>query len=88
MRAPGAATIKVTVNGVTGTAPIVVRDPFALQAPAIVKPNTSITATETFTNTSDKAVRGLQFGLTHAGAAGLRPRPRRCRCPASLPARR
>nr|WP_143765342.1 glycoside hydrolase family 3 C-terminal domain-containing protein [Catenulispora acidiphila] len=62
--APGAATINVTVNGVTGTAPIVVRDPFTLQAPAIVKPATSITATETFTNSGDKAVRDVRFGLT------------------------
>ncbi|WP_370377556.1 glycoside hydrolase family 3 C-terminal domain-containing protein [Catenulispora sp. GAS73] len=64
MRAPGAASIKVTVNGVTGTAPIVVQDPFTLAAPGIVKPATSVTATETFTNTGTKAVRGLKLGLT------------------------
>ena len=64
MHAPGAATIDVTVNGVTGTAPIVVQDPFVLQAPAIVKPATTITATETFTNSGDKAVHGLTFALT------------------------
>ncbi|WP_194924538.1 glycoside hydrolase family 3 C-terminal domain-containing protein [Catenulispora pinisilvae] len=64
MHAPGAATIKVTVNGVTGTAPIVVQDLFALQAPSIVKPATTTTATETFTNTSSKAVRELRLGLT------------------------
>ncbi|HWG26462.1 glycoside hydrolase family 3 C-terminal domain-containing protein [Actinospica sp.] len=64
MRAPGAATILVRVNGVTGSTPIVVQDPFTLQAPAIVKPATTMTATETFTNTGTQAVRGLQFGLT------------------------
>jgi beta-glucosidase len=64
MHAPGAATIKVTVDGVTGTAPIVVRDAFAVQAPAIVKPATTITATETFTNSGDKAVRDVKFALS------------------------
>jgi len=64
MRAPGAATIQVKVNGVTGSAPIVVQDPFTLHAPSIVKPATTIVATESFTNTGTQDVRGLQFGLT------------------------
>jgi beta-glucosidase-like glycosyl hydrolase len=64
MRAPGATSVEVTVNGVTGTAPIVVQNPFALQAPGIVKPNTPVTATATYTNTSGHAVRGLSLGLT------------------------
>ncbi|WP_327287370.1 glycoside hydrolase family 3 C-terminal domain-containing protein [Streptomyces sp. NBC_01198] len=64
MRAPGAATIEVTVNGVTGTAPIVVQDPFTLQAAGIVKPNTTVTATATFANTGRQAVRGLSLRLT------------------------
>lgn len=63
MRAPGAATIEVTVNGVTGTAPIVVQNPFTLQAAGIVKPNTTVTATATFTNTSAHAVRDLSMSL-------------------------
>ncbi|MBN6542338.1 glycoside hydrolase family 3 C-terminal domain-containing protein [Streptomyces bryophytorum] len=64
MKAPGAATIEVTVDGVTGTTPIVVQEPFALKAPGIVKPDTAVTATATFTNTSGQAVRGLALGLT------------------------
>ncbi|SDP00611.1 beta-glucosidase [Actinacidiphila guanduensis] len=64
MRAPGAASIEVTVDGVTGTAPIVVQDPFTLQADGIVKPDTAITATATFTNTSGQSVRALSVGLT------------------------
>ena len=64
MRAPGAATIRVDVNGVTGTAPIVVQDPFSAQAPSVVKPATVVTATETFTNTGDQPVHGLKLGLT------------------------
>ena len=63
MRAPGAATIEVTVDGVTGTAPVVVRNPFGLQAAGIVKPNTTVTATATYTNTSGQAVRGLSMSL-------------------------
>jgi beta-glucosidase-like glycosyl hydrolase len=64
MRAPGVATILVRVNGVTGSAPIVVQNPFNLHAPTIVKPATTIAASETYTNTGTQAVRGLQFGLT------------------------
>ncbi|CAG6392868.1 glycoside hydrolase family 3 C-terminal domain-containing protein [Streptomyces cocklensis] len=64
MRAPGAATIEATVNGVTGTTPIVVQNPFSLRAAGIVKPNTTITATATFANTSGQAVRGLTLDLT------------------------
>ena len=56
--APAAASIEVTVNGVTGTAPIVVRNPFTLKAAGIVKPNTTITASATFANTGGQAVRG------------------------------
>ncbi|MEW1864174.1 glycoside hydrolase family 3 C-terminal domain-containing protein [Streptomyces sp. NPDC088194] len=63
MRAPGAATIDVTVNGVTGSTPIVVQNPFALASAAVVKPNTTITATATFANTSAQAVRKLSLGL-------------------------
>jgi beta-glucosidase-like glycosyl hydrolase len=64
MRAPGVATIRVQVNGVSGTAPIVVQNPFTLHAPTIVKPATTITASETYTNAGTQAVRGVQFGLT------------------------
>ncbi|WP_037914272.1 glycoside hydrolase family 3 C-terminal domain-containing protein [Actinacidiphila yeochonensis] len=63
MRAPGAASIEVTVNGVTGTAPIVVHSPFALQSASVVQPNSTITATATFTNTSAQAVHGLAVNL-------------------------
>jgi beta-glucosidase-like glycosyl hydrolase len=64
MRAPGAATIDVTVNGVTGTTPIVVQDPFSVQASSIVKPDTTVVATATFTNTSKLPVRNLATSLT------------------------
>jgi beta-glucosidase len=63
MRAPGVATIDVTVNGVTGTAPIEVQNPFTLQAPNFVKSGSTFTATTAFTNTGTQAVRGLQMSL-------------------------
>jgi len=63
MRAPGVTSIEVTVNGVTGSVPIVVRNAFSVQAPDIVKPATTITATATFTNTGAQAVRGLVMSL-------------------------
>ncbi|MFI0717587.1 glycoside hydrolase family 3 C-terminal domain-containing protein [Streptomyces sp. NPDC021224] len=64
MHAPGAASVEVTVDGVTGTAPIVVQNPFTLQAADIVKPDTAVTATASYTNTSGKAVRDLTLALT------------------------
>jgi beta-glucosidase len=63
MRAPGAATIDVTVNGVTGSVPIVVQNAFSLQAPGYVRPDTTITATATYTNSGDQPVRGLTMSL-------------------------
>ncbi|SHN08971.1 glycoside hydrolase family 3 C-terminal domain-containing protein [Actinacidiphila paucisporea] len=64
MRAPGAASIEVTVNGVTGTAPIVVQSPFTLRAADIAKPDTTITATATFANTGAQPIRGLSMKLS------------------------
>ncbi|MGQ4517077.1 glycoside hydrolase family 3 C-terminal domain-containing protein [Streptomyces sp. DW26H14] len=63
MRAPGAASIEVTVDGVTGTTPVVVQDPFSVKAAGIVKPDTTITATATFTNTSGHTAHGLSANL-------------------------
>ncbi|SEG92334.1 beta-glucosidase [Actinacidiphila yanglinensis] len=64
MHAPGAASIEVTVDGVTGSTPVVVQDPFGVQAAGIVKPNTTITATATFTNTDTREARDLSVSLT------------------------
>jgi len=43
--AHGAATISVTVNGVTGSTPIVVQQPFTLTAPPVVTPGSTVTVT-------------------------------------------
>ena len=50
MVAPGVATISVTVDGVIGTTPVVVEQPFTLSAPAQVKAGTTYTATTTLPN--------------------------------------
>jgi beta-glucosidase-like glycosyl hydrolase len=43
----GTATVGATVDGVTGSAPIVVRSPFTVSAPPIAHPGTDFTATTT-----------------------------------------
>ena len=48
--APGVATISVTVDGVTGSTPVVVKQPFTLSAPDRVQPGTSYTVTTTLPN--------------------------------------
>ncbi|WP_410670246.1 glycoside hydrolase family 3 C-terminal domain-containing protein [Amycolatopsis sp. cmx-4-68] len=50
MVAPGVATISVTVDGVTGTTPVVVKQPFTLTAPGQVQAGTTYTVTTTLPN--------------------------------------
>ena len=50
MVAPGVATISVTVDGVTGSTPVVVKQPFTLSAPAQVRPGTTYTVSTTLPN--------------------------------------
>ena len=68
MRAPGAATIKVIVNGVSGSVPVVVQNAFSVQAPGYVRPDATFTATATYTNSGDQPVSGLALSL--AGPSG------------------
>jgi len=62
--AAGVATISVTVNGVTGSAPIVVKQPFALSAPPVATPGTAVTATTSLDNTGDQALSQVSVTLT------------------------
>ncbi|NBH06535.1 glycoside hydrolase family 3 C-terminal domain-containing protein [Amycolatopsis sp. SID8362] len=48
--APGVATISVTVDGVTGSTPVVVKQPFTLSAPDRVQAGTTYTVTTTLPN--------------------------------------
>jgi beta-glucosidase-like glycosyl hydrolase len=60
----GTATISVTVNGVTGTAPIVVRHSLTLAAPALITSGGTATATTTFVNGGTTADSNVSVALT------------------------
>jgi beta-glucosidase-like glycosyl hydrolase len=63
-RSNGTATIRVTVNGVTGRAPIVVRSPFTVSAPSLVQPGGSFTVTTSLPNPAGAAtLRDVAFTL-------------------------
>jgi beta-glucosidase-like glycosyl hydrolase len=63
--APGVATISVTVHGVTGSTPVVVKQPFTLSAPTQVQPGTTFTATTTLPNpVGAHALRNVTLALT------------------------
>jgi beta-glucosidase-like glycosyl hydrolase len=64
MIAPGAASISATVNGVTGSTPITVREPLTATAPADMAPGASTTATTTFTNTGREPLTNVAVTLT------------------------
>jgi hypothetical protein len=62
--ADGVASISAKVGGVTGTAPIVVRNSLTLQAVPIAKAGSTLTATTTYTNGSAAAVDNIAVALT------------------------
>jgi beta-glucosidase-like glycosyl hydrolase len=62
--APGVATISVTVNGVTGSAVIVVKQPLTVVTPAVVIPGSSFTASETLLNTGSSALSNANLSLS------------------------
>jgi beta-glucosidase len=62
--APGVSTISVTVNGVTGSAVIVVKQPLTLLTPAVVSPGSSFTTTETLLNTGSSTLTGVNLTLS------------------------
>ncbi len=64
MVAAGTATISVTVNGVTGSAPIVVKQPFTLTAPNIAKPGSTVTATTTLPNPGSTPLSKVSMSLS------------------------
>ena len=64
----GTATISVTVDGVTGTTPVVVQQPFTLTTPAVVTPGSTATVTTAVPDTSSQPLRDVT--VTLAGPAG------------------
>jgi beta-glucosidase len=61
--AAGAATIAVTVDGVTGTTPILVKQPYTLDLPALATPGSTITATATLPNPGRVPLTGVTLDL-------------------------
>ena len=59
----GTATISVTVNGVTGTAPIVVRHSLTLTAPPLITAGGTVSATTSFINASPNAESNVTISL-------------------------
>ncbi|HEU5429000.1 MAG TPA: glycoside hydrolase family 3 C-terminal domain-containing protein [Actinocrinis sp.] len=63
--ANGAASIRVTVDGVTGSTPIVVHEPLSMTAPAVVVPGGTFTVSTTTANPSGgETLRNAAFSLT------------------------
>ena len=63
--APGVATISVSVNGVTGSTPVEVKQPFTLAAPALTAPGSTFTATTTLPNPAGaKPLTNVTMALT------------------------
>ncbi|MBM9506681.1 glycoside hydrolase family 3 C-terminal domain-containing protein [Actinacidiphila acididurans] len=60
----GVATITVTVNGVSGSVPIVVRHSVTLNAPALTTAGGTVTATTSYVNGGTAAVSNVALSLT------------------------
>jgi beta-glucosidase-like glycosyl hydrolase len=61
--AAGVTTIRVTVDGVTGTTPVVVQQPLALTAPALASAGGTVAATTAFPNTGQTTLRNVRLTL-------------------------
>jgi hypothetical protein len=70
--AAGAATISVTVNGVTGSTPIAVKQPFSLSTPSIVTSGSTFTATTALPNPSSAALTGVVMTLNAPDGWGVK----------------
>nr|WSX76328.1 glycoside hydrolase family 3 C-terminal domain-containing protein [Streptomyces sp. NBC_00899] len=62
--ADGVATLSATVGGVTGSAPIVVRNTLTLKALPVAAAGSTLEATTTYTNGSPQPVRDIAVALT------------------------
>ena len=61
---PGVATIRVTVNGVTGSAVIVVQQPLVVGAPQVAGAGTTFPATTTLADTGATRLKSITLSLT------------------------
>jgi beta-glucosidase len=62
--AAGVATISVTVDGVTGSTPIVVEQPFGFEVPALIEAGDTLTATTTLPNPSGSPLTDVTLTLS------------------------
>ncbi|MEU4245593.1 glycoside hydrolase family 3 C-terminal domain-containing protein [Actinoplanes sp. NPDC026619] len=60
----GVTTIAVTVDGVTGTTPIVVKQPFSLEVPALTAAGSTVTATVTLPNPGPVPLTGVTLAVS------------------------
>jgi beta-glucosidase-like glycosyl hydrolase len=68
MNGHGVATVSVTVNGVTGSTPVVVKPNFTMTSQPVVTPGTSATVTTSLPNTSSRPLKNVT--MTLAGPSG------------------
>ncbi len=68
MNGHGVAAIDVTVNGVTGSTPVVVTPNFTMSSPPVVSPGDSATVTTSLPNTSSQPLKNVT--VTLAGPSG------------------
>jgi beta-glucosidase len=64
MNGHGVASINVTVNGVTGSTPVVVKPDFTMNAPPVVIPGTPATVTTSLPNTSSQPLKNVTMSLS------------------------
>jgi beta-glucosidase len=64
MNGHGVASINVTVNGVTGSTPVVVKPNFTMSAPPVVIPGTPATVTTSLPNASSQPVKNVTMTLS------------------------
>ena len=62
--AHGVTTVSATVGAVTGSAPIVVQQPFTMDAPAVVAPGSTVAVTTALPNTSSQALTNVSVTLS------------------------
>lgn len=72
-RGPGVATITVTVNGVSGSAVVLVKQPLTLTAPRVALPGAPFTATTTLSNPGSAALTNAELTLTAPAGWAVTP---------------
>jgi beta-glucosidase len=64
MNGHGVASISATVNGVTGSTPVIVKPNFTMSAPPVLAPGTPATVTTSLPNTSNQPLTNVSMNLS------------------------